>query len=207
MHPAGDLFRERDGVSCEACHGPSEAWIADHTLHSWRSKSADDKSALGMVDLRDPARQSSLCVSCHVGNGTDRVLTHAMFAAGHPPVRSIDAATSCESLPRHWRFLADKTREKPPAAAEVRFERSRLAIVSAAKALEASMAQLAKETDAPAPARGRPGPTTRGSIARRATTSSSGRAGARSAVTTGRRGVRRWRGRRRRSCGSRSRSS
>ena len=142
QHPAGDLFRASDGVSCESCHGPSESWIAPHTQHDWRGRAAADKEMLGMVDLRNPARQTALCVSCHVGERDGKVLTHAMFAAGHPPVPTIDVATSGDYLPRHWRLL----REKPGADEKGRFERTRLAIVSSSSVLKASMALLAEES-------------------------------------------------------------
>ncbi|MGH7139041.1 MAG: multiheme c-type cytochrome, partial [Pirellulales bacterium] len=56
------------GVSCEACHGPSSLYDLPHTNHEWRAKSAAEKAALGMVDVRDPAKSTEQCLSCHIGN-------------------------------------------------------------------------------------------------------------------------------------------
>lgn len=142
-YPIGDAFRKADGVSCENCHGASEAWIGPHTQHDWRGKSVAEKEALGMFDLRDPARQATACLSCHVGNKEEKkVVTHAMFAVGHPPLPSIDVATFGDQIPRHWRLL----REKPGADSSARFERTRLALASSSLALKAAMTLLAEES-------------------------------------------------------------
>ncbi|HEX7376492.1 MAG TPA: multiheme c-type cytochrome, partial [Pirellulales bacterium] len=97
------------GVSCEACHGPSSLYDLPHTSASWRAKSAQEKAALGMIDVRDPLPNSEQCLSCHVGNAAEgKVLTHSMYAAGHPPLPSFEAATFAQSMPPHWRRLKDK---------------------------------------------------------------------------------------------------
>ncbi len=139
--PPGDAFNPKEGVSCENCHGPSERWIGPHTQHDWRKKSTKEKKDLGMVDLRNPIEQAEACLSCHVGDGKEKVVTHAMFAAGHPLLSSIDVATFGEQMPRHWRYLGEK--KVPDARAP--FERTRLALVSSALALKAGMTLLAEE--------------------------------------------------------------
>ena len=40
-------------------------------------------------------------------------MTHEMYAAGHPPLPSIEVATFANSIPRHWWLLAEKAREGP----------------------------------------------------------------------------------------------
>jgi hypothetical protein len=102
----------QDGVSCAGCHGPSgskpgvklTAWFGDHQKATWRNLSAHSKYLRGMRDLRDPAVRAALCMSCHVGNAEEgKVVTHAMMAAGHPPLPPIDIATFSRNMPQHWR--------------------------------------------------------------------------------------------------------
>jgi hypothetical protein len=97
-----------DGVSCGGCHGPSEKWRNDHADKPWRSKTAREKCELGMRDLRDPECRAEVCVSCHVGNAQEgKVVTHAMFAAGHPPLPSFEIVNFSRNEPQHWRNPVD----------------------------------------------------------------------------------------------------
>jgi hypothetical protein len=103
-----EQFKREDGVSCAGCHGPSEKWINDHSLPKWRLNTPEQKSALKMTDLRDPAVRAELCMSCHVGKASEgKVVTHEMFAAGHPPLPPFDVATFSRNLPPHWREPKD----------------------------------------------------------------------------------------------------
>lgn len=100
----------KDGVSCETCHGPSEGWYRDHSLPNgkWRGLTAREKREHGMYDVRDPAARAELCFSCHLGDADKgKVVTHAMFAAGHPPLRSIEVADFSRNMPAHWRPVKD----------------------------------------------------------------------------------------------------
>ena len=160
----GDAFNRADGVSCENCHGPGEKWLGEHAISWWRTKSPAHKAELGMNDLRSPSIQAEKCLSCHIGNSDEKkVVTHAMYAAGHPPLPSIEVATFGDQIPRHWRTLQEKRdngKNNPdydPKAVENHFayegdqlERSKLAVVSAAIALKTSMALLAKESNSSA---------------------------------------------------------
>jgi hypothetical protein len=98
-----------DGVSCGGCHGPSTGWLGPHALKDeWRVKSAAAKFELGMRDLRDPAQRAAVCVSCHIGNAEEgKVVTHAMFAAGHPPLPSFEIVNFSRNEPQHWRNPVD----------------------------------------------------------------------------------------------------
>jgi hypothetical protein len=103
-----ETFTPEDGVSCGGCHGPSENWLTEHTEPSWRKLSPKEKADKGMVDVRDPVVRAELCVSCHVGNAAQgKVVTHAMFAAGHPPLPPFEAALFSKNMPQHWRDPGD----------------------------------------------------------------------------------------------------
>jgi hypothetical protein len=97
------------GVSCESCHGPSSRWDLPHSEPKWRLVGPDAKAALGMVDVRNPVRRSEQCFSCHIGNVAEgKVITHAMYAAGHPPLPGIEIESFVEQMPAHWRTLTEK---------------------------------------------------------------------------------------------------
>jgi len=113
----GEAFRLSDGVSCDGCHGPSQDWLQPHFDRSWRLKTAVEKEQLGMRNLRDPVVRGEICSSCHVGSAAEgKVVSHAMYAAGHPPLPNFEVATFSRNMPQHWRdrrdvpFLVD-----PPA--------------------------------------------------------------------------------------------
>jgi hypothetical protein len=133
------------GVSCEACHGASGdardagavrlGWNAAHNpftgLADWRYLPPEKKqSEYGYYDVRSPLARSRMCLSCHVGKAQDgRVVTHEMYAAGHPPLANVELSTFIEQMPAHWRsldekpdsvraaFLARTTQRSDPAAA------------------------------------------------------------------------------------------
>ena len=99
-----DDFSFQDGVNCEVCHGPLD--ITKHTEADWRLNDPDNKRKMGMADLRNPATRAELCLSCHVGNAeAGRVVTHPMYAAGHPPLPSVDIARFVKNIPQHWRDM------------------------------------------------------------------------------------------------------
>ena len=99
-----------------------------------------------MQDLWDPKTRAETCLSCHVGKiEQGKVLTHAMYAAGHPPLPGIEVAFFSEEEPRHWQYL----REKPAAIQQHlgfnpnRLEQTELVAVSGLAALTASLELLA----------------------------------------------------------------
>ena len=62
-----------------------------------------------MTDLWDPVKRATKCASCHIGNpGEQKVVTHAMYAAGHPPLPGLETATFSDAMPRHWEYLREK---------------------------------------------------------------------------------------------------
>lgn len=102
-----DYFRH--GVSCESCHGASDQWEDEHKLESWREKTAEEKQELGMINVRDPVCRAEQCVSCHIGNVEQgKVVTHRMYAAGHPILPNFELGTFTMLMPVHWRELSEK---------------------------------------------------------------------------------------------------
>ena len=109
-----------DGVSCEACHGASGevkgpngktilgGWQLDHfPAARWQAKStAKKQTEFGFYDIRSPSSRTAMCASCHIGDPErGRLVTHAMYAAGHPPLPAFEVETFMRDMPPHWRIL------------------------------------------------------------------------------------------------------
>ena len=107
------LSVRKEGVSCEACHGAANKWLDQHWHPSqWRKiKTRQEKRDKGLVDLRDGVTRAEVCLSCHVGNAPGKVVTHEMFAAGHPPISGFEIETFLRAMPKHWKPLADQPPE------------------------------------------------------------------------------------------------
>lgn len=128
-----DLVKNLDinlGVSCEGCHGPSgdlrtenrlvlKGWKDPHLLQPtlpydktkpWRFLSPKEKAdEYGFIDVRSPAPKTKLCVSCHIGDVEQgRIVTHEMYASGHPPLPGFEIETFVNQLPRHWAEFSTK---------------------------------------------------------------------------------------------------
>ncbi|GAA0327192.1 hypothetical protein GCM10009087_41810 [Sphingomonas oligophenolica] len=80
----GVRFLARDGVGCEACHGPASGWISSHyTVGASHAANV----ARGMTPLDRPATRAAVCLDCHFGsNKPGQFVTHRMMAAGHPRI-------------------------------------------------------------------------------------------------------------------------
>jgi len=148
-------FKESDGVSCVVCHGPYREWVGPHGLETerdmWRQLTRKEKEErYGMTDLWDPFKRAQLCLSCHVGNAAEgKVITHDMYAAGHPPLPSFELATFSEEMPRHWQLLGEKSQKVKAllqaTADDTRFERTQLLLVSGALAHGSTLRLLEAE--------------------------------------------------------------
>jgi len=114
-------FTVQEGVSCVACHGAdgvTNGWVDAHgsalqlKRQAWRKLDRGDKETkYGMTDLWNPVKRARLCASCHIGNLAEgKLVTHAMYAAGHPPLPSFEVVAFSDMMPRHW----DLMKEKPP---------------------------------------------------------------------------------------------
>jgi hypothetical protein len=168
-----------EGVTCVGCHGAYADWVEIHPGSvlltpgvgavaaktgrvKWSDLSRKEKERrFGMTDLWDPVRRAETCAACHVGNYAEgKVITHAMYAAGHPPLPSFEAATFGDAQPRHWQNLSEKTPEqrkrlKPPNPDNL--EQTRLVVASGLVVLREWMtlsADLASATK-PGPDQGR----------------------------------------------------
>lgn len=101
-----DLDEARLGIDCLYCHqkGENDQWVAPHQLpDKWRLLPPDQKEAAGLRDLVSTSKQADMCFDCHVGNRQKNMfVTHEMYAAGHPPIPSIEVQKFCEEMPQHW---------------------------------------------------------------------------------------------------------
>jgi hypothetical protein len=103
----GERFKFDDGVSCEACHGPSGRWLEAHVQDG--ATHADNLKA-GLYPTDDPVQRAQLCLSCHFGNG-DRFVTHRIMGAGHPRMSfELDTFTTVE--PAHFKPDSDWEKRK-----------------------------------------------------------------------------------------------
>jgi hypothetical protein len=96
-----------DGVSCEACHGPAEKYLAAHTMQGWHPPGDSQfDSSLRMKNTVDIASRAKICAGCHVGQPDAegrpwRDVNHDLIAAGHPRL-NFDFAAYMATLPAHW---------------------------------------------------------------------------------------------------------
>lgn len=96
-------FDKNDGVSCENCHGPASNWLEPHTRRDWNYEKSVE---LGMYNTRDLVKRSERCLSCHLGTA-DKLVDHAMIAAGHPDLY-FELASFQATMPPHWKEPFDK---------------------------------------------------------------------------------------------------
>lgn len=120
VDPEADLDEIRNspnlrfGVQCESCHGPGSLYTdtANHQQPAWRTKSSQEKLALGMHDLANAATCGEVCLSCHLGDiDRGRFITHAMYAAGHPPFHRL----SCRRFWMRCRRIGENCPPSPIA--------------------------------------------------------------------------------------------
>jgi len=160
-----------EGVTCVACHGAYRQWVGEHpdavilrrlqqpanrpknAPKDWLDLSREEKETLkGMTDLWDPIRRTELCASCHIGNFQEKkVLTHAMYAAGHPPLPSFEPATFSEFQPMHWQSLRQKNPNQRPRLQPFNpsnLERAELVAISGPVLLRESMRLFAEQANA-----------------------------------------------------------
>lgn len=103
----GERFILSEGVTCESCHGPSEKWIASHTVKGVRHA---DNLRKGLYPTSRPADQARLCLSCHFGDAS-RFVTHRIMGAGHPRM-SFEISTFAALEPAHYRVDRDYIERK-----------------------------------------------------------------------------------------------
>jgi hypothetical protein len=147
-------FHIEEGVNCGVCHGHHQEYVPLHynplpgPRKKWRDMPRETKEdTYGMKDLWNPLKRAELCASCHIGDGKTKMVTHEMYAAGHPPLPSFEAATFSNQMPRHWQYLREK---RPEVQAILKYdgkelEHTKLLLVGAAVSLKASAHMLAEK--------------------------------------------------------------
>jgi len=115
-HPAAEPAVEEEtplvhaGISCETCHGAGSAYFEPHLEKRWRFLSPAEKQAFGMHDLRSPALKAENCLACHLGDvASGRVVSHGMYAAGHPPLPAFEMEAFSRALEPHWKRVWEKS--------------------------------------------------------------------------------------------------
>ncbi|MCH7752152.1 MAG: hypothetical protein IH898_08370, partial [Planctomycetes bacterium] len=132
-----------EGVSCQSCHGPAEDWVLEHQKDNWLQRNHDEKASFGLNKMEDPVHRAEMCLSCHQGNADlGRVITHEMYAAGHPTLSGFEMEGFADKMPRHWRFSHEKPNGGPP-----KFDRTRAVLLGSVVALRMAVVQAAGEGD------------------------------------------------------------
>ncbi len=97
----GRAFEISEGVSCENCHGPAQAWLGQHTEKESPEKHARSVRDFGMFDTRNVIHRAEKCLQCHLGS-KEKFIDHEMIAAGHPDLYfELDSFSAV--MPRHWK--------------------------------------------------------------------------------------------------------
>jgi hypothetical protein len=92
----GEEFDIADGVGCEACHGGAENYLESHT-----DATHEENLSTGLRKTENPTVRAKLCLSCHLGNDSDRKITHKIMGAGHPRL-SFELNTFSSIQPAHY---------------------------------------------------------------------------------------------------------
>ncbi|MFN5395486.1 MAG: hypothetical protein ACK5EO_16420 [Planctomycetota bacterium] len=98
-------------IGCEACHGRGSEYLTKHLSPNWLTYSPLQKQAEGFRDLENSAVSAQVCLSCHLGSPSEsKIITHEMYAAGHPPLPPFDLAKFLdETCKKHWIDLTTKS--------------------------------------------------------------------------------------------------
>lgn len=108
----GRPFEITEGVSCENCHGPAQAWLGQHTERESPEKH-QRSLALGMADTRNVIHRTDKCLTCHLGTA-QKFVDHEMIASGHPDLFfELDSFSAV--MPRHWKQPRESAPGKPAA--------------------------------------------------------------------------------------------
>ena len=99
----GTFYDITDSVSCEACHGPAEKWLAPHIRPGFDPQKA---TSLGMYNMKDFAKRAEKCLECHAG-AEGKEVTHELIGAGHPRL-TFEIDTYTYVMPPHWRPPQEK---------------------------------------------------------------------------------------------------
>jgi hypothetical protein len=145
------------GVGCVVCHGGSERWLSEHwrldRRNFWRQVFQEKREEQHcLADVWDAASRARKCASCHIGNTAEgKVVTHELYAVGHPPLPGFEVATFCQAMPPHW----DPLKQRKPAAQKVfgfsdaaELEQTKSVIVGGMAAFAETMKLLQSQAEA-----------------------------------------------------------
>ncbi len=109
----GAKFDVNEGVTCEACHGPSSGYLEPHAkpyepkgaegkvLDKARAKRHKESVGQGMWDAKNPKIRIETCVFCHYQ------ISSKMLDAGHPDL-NFEMTYFQKTMPVHWVETPDK---------------------------------------------------------------------------------------------------
>jgi hypothetical protein len=165
---SGNLKLKDEGVTCTVCHGSYRDWVLKHGVNipeerkAWRELSREQKEReFGMKDLWNPEKRAQWCATCHIGtsqdeNGDRKIVTHEMYAAGHPPLPGFEPAIFSDEMPRHWHYYAEKAKDKDVRELLLQlkisndsYERSKLVLVGGIVGLMEYMKLLVAQAEKP----------------------------------------------------------
>jgi len=149
---------QEQGISCEACHGPSAGWLGPHTVWSSPTESTEKRHDLydktGMVWLNSVPERVKMCAGCHVGAidpaGTipAREVDHDLIAAGHPRL-TFEYNIYLKAMPPHWIESGRENRGPPKTRTITPLERWQVGQRECAKAALELLKQRAKRSTTP----------------------------------------------------------
>jgi len=130
--PWSEFVADRSAISsgsigCEACHGRGVKYVFEHIAPDWITYDPRAKMGKGFADLENSAIAAKVCLSCHLGDPSEsKVVTHEMYAAGHPPLPPFDLAKFLdETCKKHWMELdakSEKWTRAPSSKNDLRVE-------------------------------------------------------------------------------------
>src|SRR5262249_28772624 len=106
----GRPFEITEGVSCENCHGPAQAWLGQHTQRESPEKH-QRSLALGRADTRDRIPRTKKSLTCPLGPAKNFV-DHQRIVSAHPDLFSeLDSFSAV--MPRHGKQPRQSAPGKP----------------------------------------------------------------------------------------------
>ncbi len=144
--PKGELLSLKEGISCDACHGPSEKYFDPHSKKGWLEEQRKTLShdqllkTWGLYDTKPAVARAEKCVTCHLA------IDQELVKAGHPqPVFELAYYSKFDTFSNDKQHLANHWRD--PAG----YFDAKLWAAGQAVCLRDAMNQLATRAAASAP--------------------------------------------------------
>jgi len=98
--PGREKRDARDGVGCEACHGPAKDYLEPHekgeVADGLKRSGYIEGLKLGMTELRSLDTRAETCASCHY------LTDERLLSAGHPSGKDFDFLEAMKKI-EHWK--------------------------------------------------------------------------------------------------------